>query len=115
MLETLPEFICGVSLIVLGVRDGYSEAYFAAFGDRQSVGRRVSLVGQLAIQRTHLDTKPHRTPWSVRAFHSSAGVSEIDHLPLGDRVALNIPLRLGQERMAAEFFHHAKRAASFDE
>jgi len=63
MPETLPEFICGVFLTVFGVRDGHSEAYLAPFGDRQRVGCRVSLVGQFAIQRAHLDTKPpHLTP-----------------------------------------------------
>src|SRR5688500_6491216 len=57
--EVRAELRRAVSLVLLRVRDRDTEALLAACRDRERIGGRVSLVGQLAVQRAHVDPEPH--------------------------------------------------------
>jgi hypothetical protein len=68
MPEALAEFVWGVWLAPFSVRDCDPEAFLATLRDGERVGGRVSLIRELAVQRVHVDTKPHFTPSTVRAL-----------------------------------------------
>src|SRR5579871_2511057 len=57
--EPRAKFLDRVVLAIFTVGDPHTEAFLAALGDRQCVGRIVPLVGQLAVQRIHLDAEAH--------------------------------------------------------
>src|SRR3954451_11727019 len=55
--EPLHEPLAAVGLARLGVRDRDAEALLPGFRDRQRIGRGIALVGELAVQRVHIDAK----------------------------------------------------------
>src|ERR1043165_3710108 len=57
--KPLHERLAAVGLARLGVGDRHAEALLAALRHRQCVSRRVTLEGELAVQRAHLDAKAH--------------------------------------------------------
>src|ERR1044072_1753806 len=65
MPEALPEIVRAVGLALVRIGDRQPEAFPRALGDVERVGRRAALVGQLSIQRVHVDPKPHVAPSTV--------------------------------------------------
>jgi hypothetical protein len=57
--EALLELFRAVCCAAFRIGDRYSKAFFGGLSDLDRVGRRASLVRQLAVERIHVDPESH--------------------------------------------------------